>query len=140
MWLLIKTPFPFLLKLKQLLSLIKAFGWFAADQQMLLICRLRFNLSSKWLPKSSPDGSNLIVWLSIVNDIFVRLDFFLSTRIAKNLSGLIIISLLIYQSIAMLLSDSNGSINFETVSQQADRYYHQESYAQRLFQWGKINH
>ena len=47
MWLLNKTPFPFLLKLKQLLSLIKVFNWFAADRKMLLICRLKFNLSSK---------------------------------------------------------------------------------------------
>ena len=53
--------------------------------------------------------------------MFVRLDFFLSRIMAWNLSGLIIISFFVNQSIAILLSDSNVSINLETVSPQADR-------------------
>ena len=40
---------------------------------------------------------------------------------AWNLSGLIIISFFVNQSIVMLLSDSNVSINLKTVSPQADR-------------------
>ena len=38
-----------------------------------------------------------------------------------NLSGLIIISFFVNQSIAMFPSDSNVSVNLETVSLQADR-------------------
>ena len=64
---------------------------------MLLICRLKFN-SSKWISKSSADGTDLIDWLSIVNGMFVRLDFLLSGMMAWNLSGLIIISFFINQS------------------------------------------
>ena len=111
----------FALKFKQLSSIIKAFGWFENDLQMLLICRLKFNLSSKGIPKSSTDETDLIVWLSIVNGMFVRLDFFLSRIMAWNLSGLIIISFFVNQSMAILLSDSNVPINLESVSPQAHR-------------------
>ena len=53
--------------------------------------------------------------------MFVRLDFFLSRIMAWNLSGLIIISFFVNQSLAILLSDSNVPINLESVSPQAHR-------------------
>ena len=53
--------------------------------------------------------------------MFARLDFFLSKIIAWNLPGLIIISFFVNQSIAILLSYANLSINLETVSPKADR-------------------
>ena len=84
---------------------------------MLLICRLKFNLSSKRNAESSADGTVLIVWLSVVvNGMFARLDFVLSRIILLNLSGLIVISFFVTQAIAMLLWDSNVLINMETVS------------------------
>ena len=78
---------------------------------------------------SSTDGTELIVWLSIVNGMFVRLDFFLSRIMAWNLSGLIIISFFVNQSMAILLSVSNVPINLGSVSPHEDRYYHQQNYA-----------
>ena len=83
-----------------------------------------FNLSSKWIPKSSTYGTDLIVWLSIVNGMFVRLDFFLSRIMAWNLSGLIIISFFVNQSMAILLLDSNVPINLESVSPRQIGYCH----------------
>ena len=73
---------------------------------MLLICRLKFQLLSKWIPKSSIDGTDLIVWVSIVNGMFLRLDYFLPRIMAGNLSELIIISFFVNQSMAILLSDA----------------------------------
>ena len=100
---------------------------FAVDLQMLLICRLKVNLPSKWIRKSSINGTDLIVWLSIANRIFVRLNFFLPTIMTWNLSGLIFISFFV-----MWLSDFNVSINLETVSSLTDRVL--------LPQWRKVNH
>ena len=57
-----------------------------------------------------------MIQLSIVNGMFIKLDFFLSRIMAWNLSGLIVILFFVNQSIAMLLSDFNVSINLETVS------------------------
>ena len=53
--------------------------------------------------------------------MFVRFDFFLSRMMAWNLPGLIIISLFGIKLIAMLLSESNVTIEFKTVSHQTDR-------------------
>ena len=53
--------------------------------------------------------------------MFVRLDFFLSRIMACNLSGLIIMSFIANQFIAISLPDSNVSINLETFFPQADR-------------------
>ena len=41
-------------------SLINAFSWLAADLQMLLMCRLKFSLSSYFKPKSFTDDTALI--------------------------------------------------------------------------------
>ena len=40
---------------------MKTFSWFTADLQMLLTSRLKFNLPSKRILKSSADGADLIV-------------------------------------------------------------------------------
>ena len=69
---------------------------------------------------NSTGGADLIVSLSIVNGMFVRLDFFLTRLMAWNLSGLIIASFFVNHLIAMLLSDSNVQINLENISPQAD--------------------
>ena len=103
----------FALKFKQLSSIIKAFGWFENDLQMLLICRLKFNLTSKGILKISTDEIDLIVY-GIVKGMFVRLDFLLSRIMAWNFSGLKIILFYVNQLIAILLSDSNVSHNVET--------------------------
>ena len=63
----------------------------------------------------------MIVGLSIVNGMFVRLDFFQSRIMAWNMSGLTIILFFVNQSIAALLSDSNASIILESVSTQTGR-------------------
>ena len=65
---------------------------------------------------NSTGGADLIVSLSIVNGMFVRLDFFLTRLMAWNLSSLIIVSFFVNHSIAMLLSDSNVEINLENIS------------------------
>ena len=65
---------------------------------------------------NSTGGADLIVSLSIVNGMFVRLDFFLTRLMAWNLSGLIIVSFFVNHSIAMLLSDSNVWINLKNIS------------------------
>ena len=80
----------------------KACSWFAPDLEILLIYRLKFNLSSKWIPKSST---------------------------AWNLSGLIIVSFFVNQSAAMLLSDANVSINLGGLFlPRKIGFYHQQSY------------
>ena len=52
--------------------------------------------------------------------MFVGLDVFLLRIMALNLPGLIIISFFVNQSIAILLCNSNASINLETVSPRAE--------------------
>ena len=96
---------------------------------MLLICRLKFNFASKWIAKSSTDETDFVAWLSIFNEIFVRLDFFLSRIMGWNLSGLIIISFFAKQSMTILLPDSNVPINLESVSAQSDMVLSSANYA-----------
>ena len=49
------------------LSLINAFSWLAADLQMLLMCKLKFSLSSNCRPKFVSSENTYTEWAA--NDI-----------------------------------------------------------------------
>ena len=102
------------------LSLIKEFSCFAVDLQVLLISRWKFEFLSKVQEfKSSANILDLIVWLSVINKIFVRLDFLLSKMISGNLSEFVVISHFENKSMALFFSDSAVSINLSPQTNKA---------------------
>ena len=71
------------------------------------MCRLKWNLSSIWIPRSSWDETNFITWLSTWNFVFVRLECFLFNTITWDLPEFTIILFILNHSIALLLYESN---------------------------------
>ena len=101
-------------ELKNCLSLIKAFNWFAADLQILVMCRLRLSLSSIWTPNNFTAGEASITLSPISKVYFVWSFFILSITIDWNLPGFTIIFFVSNQSILILLSDFKTDIKFWT--------------------------
>ena len=101
--LLTKASFSF--RPKNNLTRISAFIWFPADLQILLICSLKFSLSSISTPRSFTDQVEAIFSFPIASPIFVLSDLPLFRRITWNLSGFTIILLLWSQFIAVSHSD-----------------------------------
>ena len=84
------------------------------------MCRLKFSLSSIWIPRSSTDETDFITWLSTWKFLFVRLERFLFNSIAWNLSWFTIILFILNHSIAIFLSDSNLCIRSAIVFSEAE--------------------
>ena len=99
---------------------MKGFNWLAADLHMLLICGLKFNLPSNWIPKSSTKGAVLICLLSITKFSFVWSQIILSIIITWNLSGFTIIWFFLNQSVITSDSLCKILINFDIYSAKAD--------------------
>ena len=106
----------FSLKPRNRFSLIKAFNWYTANLQILLICKLKLSLSSIWISCNSTVDTTFMFWLSTVISWLVWLRFLFSNRMAWNLSGLTINLLFLNQSITIPDSDSKLSINSQILS------------------------
>ena len=91
-----------------------------ADLQILLMCRLKLSFSSIWIPRSSTDEADFIIWLSTWKFVFARSERFLFNTIAWNLLGFTTILFILNHSIAILLSDSYLFIRSEIVFAQAE--------------------
>ena len=101
--------------------MINEFSWLTVDLQMLLMCRLKFSVSSNSKPRSSADDTNLICWLSTVIRSGEWSLFYLFNIISWNLSVFTTILFFLNQSITTTDSDSNILINIETVVANAGR-------------------
>ena len=91
--------------------LIKACNWFAADLQILVMCRLKLSLSSIWTPNNFTKGEASITLSPISRDSFV---WSLSIIIYWNLPRLTIILFVSNQSMAMTLSNAKTDIEVST--------------------------
>ena len=88
---------------------------------MLLICGLKFNLSSNWILKSSTEGSVLICLVSITKFWFAWSPFFIYYYITWNLSGFTIVWFFLNQSDITSDSLCKILINFDMFSAKTDK-------------------
>ena len=98
----------FTLKPRNRFSPIKALNWFAADLQILLICKLQLSLSPILIPSNSTDDTTFKFWLLTTIRWYVWSLFLLSKKMAWNLS---MILLFLNQSTAISDPDCKMSIN-----------------------------
>ena len=110
----------FSLKPRNHFGLKTAFNWFAADRQILLICKLKLSWSSIWIPSNSTDDTTFKCWLLTTIRWFVWSLFLFSNKMASNLSGLTIILLFLSQTITISGPDCKTSINSKIIWAKAD--------------------
>ena len=107
----------FSLKPRNFFSLIKAFNWFAADLQVLMICNLKLCLLLIWISTSnSAEDTTFIFWSSTTWHCILWSLFLLSNKRAWIFSRLTIILLFLNQSMTISDPDCNMSINSKIVS------------------------
>ena len=117
----------FSLKPRNHFGLKTAFNWFAADRQILLICKLKLSLSSIWIPSNSTDDTTFIFCLLTTIRWFVWSLFLLSNKMVWNLSGLTIILLFLNQSITISDSDCKGQLTLKLFQQKQIMCCHRQN-------------
>ena len=113
---------------------VRAFSWFLADFESLLIRWLKFRLPSIWTPKSLTDVFDLIFWFSILTSVLLLWEPRFSRKSYLKLVRNYIHFVLWSQLVAASHADSKFEVILRVYLQNWLKYYHLQSYKQRLLE------